>query len=93
MKIARAMGARLIFTVHSILTIWQATEVRDNQAYWSFALISVAIILEGFYTIMARAGDERKWSVQTLSTRSSLQQRIPKVTKVVKNISSYTKPL
>uniref|UniRef100_A0A914VQD1 Cation-transporting P-type ATPase N-terminal domain-containing protein n=2 Tax=Plectus sambesii TaxID=2011161 RepID=A0A914VQD1_9BILA len=60
-KIGRAFFARMLFVVHSLTTIWQTVEVYDNQAYWSFALISVAILIEGSYTILVRAGDERKW--------------------------------
>lgn len=60
-KIGRAFFARMLFVVHSLTTIWQTVEVHDNQAYWSFALISVAILIEGSYTILVRAGDERKW--------------------------------
>ncbi|TKR93753.1 hypothetical protein L596_008154 [Steinernema carpocapsae] len=60
-NIARAILARILFIVHSIATIWQAVGVHKDNSVWSFALISVAILIEGGYAVIMRAGDERKW--------------------------------
>ncbi|KAK0425440.1 hypothetical protein QR680_009203 [Steinernema hermaphroditum] len=61
LNIARAILARILFIVHSLATIWQAVGVHDDNSVWSFALISVAILVEGGYAVIMRAGDERKW--------------------------------
>lgn len=60
-KIGRAFLARIIFVSHSLITIWVTVKTYDNATYWGFALISIGILLEGGYTIVMRAGDERKW--------------------------------
>jgi len=61
LKIIRALLARMLFVVHSLMTIWQTVQINDNPTYWSFAFISIGILVEGSYNIIMRAGDERKW--------------------------------
>lgn len=53
--------ARALFIVHSLTTIWATVQVQNEPSIWGFALISLGIIVEGAYTIIMRAGDERKW--------------------------------
>jgi hypothetical protein len=38
-----------------------AVNVHKDNSIWTFSLISVSIVIEGSYTIVMRAGDERKW--------------------------------
>ncbi|CAJ0916270.1 unnamed protein product, partial [Mesorhabditis belari] len=59
--IGRAVLARLIFIVHSVVTIWTTVHVQESESVWIFALIALLIIFEGSYAIIMRAGDERKW--------------------------------
>ena len=61
LNIIRAICARALFIVHSLTTIWMTADVRKENEIWTFALISVSIIIEGSYAIIMRAGDERKW--------------------------------
>uniref|UniRef100_A0A0N4ZF50 G_PROTEIN_RECEP_F2_4 domain-containing protein n=1 Tax=Parastrongyloides trichosuri TaxID=131310 RepID=A0A0N4ZF50_PARTI len=60
-NITRAILARSLFIIHSILTIWQTVKIRDDTSIWTFALISISIVVEGSHTIIMRVGDERKW--------------------------------
>uniref|UniRef100_A0AC35EXU5 Transmembrane protein 26 n=1 Tax=Panagrolaimus sp. PS1159 TaxID=55785 RepID=A0AC35EXU5_9BILA len=60
-NIVRALLARALFVVHSFATIWMTADLRKENEIWAFALISVSIVIEGSYTIIMRAGDERKW--------------------------------
>ncbi|KAE9414035.1 hypothetical protein Angca_001757, partial [Angiostrongylus cantonensis] len=57
----RAILARLLFIIHSIVTIWHTVTIEGRDGVWAFALLSVLIAFEGSYTIIMRAGDERKW--------------------------------
>ncbi|VDM37219.1 unnamed protein product [Toxocara canis] len=61
LNIGRAILARTLFIVHSIATIWQTVHMEERNSVWGFALIAIAILLEGAHTIVMRAGDERKW--------------------------------
>uniref|UniRef100_A0A7E4VL00 Transmembrane protein 26 n=1 Tax=Panagrellus redivivus TaxID=6233 RepID=A0A7E4VL00_PANRE len=60
-NILRALLARGLFIVHSLTTIWMTADVRAEGEIWTFALISISIIIEGSHVIVMRAGDERKW--------------------------------
>ncbi|KAI1706225.1 transmembrane protein 26 domain-containing protein [Ditylenchus destructor] len=60
-NIGRAVFARCLFIVHSLTTIWATVNIREDNSIWTFALISVSIVVEGCYAIIMRAGDERKW--------------------------------
>ncbi len=60
-KVARALLARLLFVIHSLITIWQTVEIYQKQAYWSFSLITIAILIEGAVTLLQRGGDESRW--------------------------------
>uniref|UniRef100_A0A0N5CFT6 G_PROTEIN_RECEP_F2_4 domain-containing protein n=1 Tax=Strongyloides papillosus TaxID=174720 RepID=A0A0N5CFT6_STREA len=60
-NITRAILARSLFIIHSILTIWQTVKIRGESSIWTFALISISIVVEGSHTIIMRVGDERKW--------------------------------
>ncbi|KAI6182904.1 hypothetical protein M3Y97_00430600 [Aphelenchoides bicaudatus] len=60
-NILRALFARAIFIAHSLLAIGAAVSVHKDNSIWTFSLISVSIVIEGAYTIVMRAGDERKW--------------------------------
>ncbi|CEF67375.1 Transmembrane protein 26 family-containing protein [Strongyloides ratti] len=60
-NITRAILARSLFIIHSILTIWQTVKIRGESSIWTFALISISIVIEGSHTIIMRVGDERKW--------------------------------
>lgn len=62
-NIIRAFLVRALFIVHSLTTIWAAVNVRNDSSLWTFALVSALIAIEGAYTIVLRAGDERKWFV------------------------------
>uniref|UniRef100_A0A8R1DQA3 Transmembrane protein 26 n=1 Tax=Caenorhabditis japonica TaxID=281687 RepID=A0A8R1DQA3_CAEJA len=57
----RAIIARGIFIVHSIVTIRQTVLISERESVWGFALLSLLIVFEGGYAIIMRAGDERKW--------------------------------
>ncbi|EFO84846.1 hypothetical protein GCK72_001265 [Caenorhabditis remanei] len=57
----RAILARGIFIVHSIVTIRQTVLISERESVWGFALLSLLIVFEGGYAIIMRAGDERKW--------------------------------
>ncbi|KAI6178190.1 hypothetical protein M3Y98_00473800 [Aphelenchoides besseyi] len=60
-NILRALLARAVFIVHSLTAIWAAVNMHKDNSIWTFALVSVSIVIEGSYTIVMRAGDERKW--------------------------------
>ncbi|CAJ0578188.1 unnamed protein product, partial [Mesorhabditis spiculigera] len=59
--IGRAVIARLLFIVHSVATVWATVTVQGSESVWVFAFIVLLIIFEGAYTIVMRAGDERRW--------------------------------
>uniref|UniRef100_A0AC35TNH9 Transmembrane protein 26 n=1 Tax=Rhabditophanes sp. KR3021 TaxID=114890 RepID=A0AC35TNH9_9BILA len=60
-NITRAILARVLFIVHSLVTIWQTTRIQNEGSFWAFAFISISIVVEGAHTIIMRFGDERKW--------------------------------
>ncbi|ETN70084.1 hypothetical protein NECAME_01032 [Necator americanus] len=60
-SVGRAILARLFFIVHSLTTIWHTVTIEGRDGVWGFALLSLLIVFEGSYTIIMRAGDERKW--------------------------------
>ncbi|CAI4226677.1 unnamed protein product [Auanema sp. JU1783] len=60
-SVGRAILARLFFIVHSMFTIGQTVRIVGREGVWGFALISLLIVFEGSYTIIMRAGDERRW--------------------------------
>lgn len=60
-NIVRAIFVRALFIVHSLTTIWAAVNVRNDPSLWAFALVSLLVAIEGAYTIVLRAGNERKW--------------------------------
>ncbi|PAV84318.1 hypothetical protein WR25_16890 isoform B [Diploscapter pachys] len=66
MAVGRAILARALFIVHSMATIIQTVRIEQNDSVWLFALISLLIVFEGSYTIIMRAGDERKWFCTSL---------------------------
>ncbi|PAV81300.1 hypothetical protein WR25_09306 [Diploscapter pachys] len=66
MAVGRAILARALFIVHSMATIIQTVRIEQNDSVWLFALISLIIVFEGSYTIIMRAGDERKWFCTSL---------------------------
>ncbi|CAI5438440.1 unnamed protein product [Caenorhabditis angaria] len=57
----RAILARSLFIVHSLVTIRQTVMMTNRESVWGFALLSLLIVFEGGYAIIMRAGDERKW--------------------------------
>ncbi len=69
LNIGRALLARTLFIIHSLVTVWQTVHVYKNNSYWAFALIAIAILVEGSHTVVMRAGDERKWYIEN-RTRS-----------------------
>ncbi|VDL68061.1 unnamed protein product [Nippostrongylus brasiliensis] len=62
----RAILARLLFIIHSLTTIWHTVGIEGSDGVWGFALLSLLIVFEGSYTIIMRAGDERKWFCTSL---------------------------
>ncbi|EPB73528.1 hypothetical protein ANCCEY_07393 [Ancylostoma ceylanicum] len=65
-SVGRAILARLLFIVHSLTTIWHTVSIEGRDGVWGFALLSLLIVFEGSYTIIMRAGDERKWFCTSL---------------------------
>ncbi|KAK5978676.1 Transmembrane protein 26 [Trichostrongylus colubriformis] len=65
-SVGRAILARFMFIVHSLVTIWHTTTIEKRDGVWGFALLSLLIVFEGSYTIIMRAGDERKWFCTSL---------------------------
>uniref|UniRef100_A0A0N5AFY5 Transmembrane protein 26 n=1 Tax=Syphacia muris TaxID=451379 RepID=A0A0N5AFY5_9BILA len=61
LNVLRAITSRTLFIVHSIATIWRTVNLTGKNSVWGFALIAIGIIFEGAYTIIMRAGDEKKW--------------------------------
>ncbi|CAB3408924.1 unnamed protein product [Caenorhabditis bovis] len=57
----RAILARSLFIVHSLVTIRHTVKIEERESVWAFALLSLLIVFEGGYAIIMRAGDERKW--------------------------------
>lgn len=55
-NIVRALLARALFVFHSLTTIWITADVRKENEIWTFALISVSIVIEGAYAVIMRAG-------------------------------------
>ncbi|CAJ0592764.1 unnamed protein product [Cylicocyclus nassatus] len=65
-SVGRAILARAFFIIHSLTTIWQTVTIEGRDGVWGFALLSLLIVFEGSYTIIMRAGDERKWFCTSL---------------------------
>ncbi|VDD86923.1 unnamed protein product [Enterobius vermicularis] len=61
LNILRTIVTRVLFIVHSIATIWRTVKLTEKNSIWGFALVAIGIIFEGAYSIVMRAGDERRW--------------------------------
>ena len=60
-KVTRALLARAIFAVHSIVAIWRVCTYTQRPIYWVFIGVPLTLFLEGAVTILLRDGDEYKW--------------------------------
>ena len=47
LNICRALLVRALFVVHSLIAIWAAVNVRADNSIWTFALLSLSIVVEG----------------------------------------------
>lgn len=59
----KAIVVRLVLVIHSLLAVWRVVSIVEDDKYWWLAIVDVGIILEGFVSIIARKGEEYKWSV------------------------------
>ncbi len=60
-KLVKAVLARSLFILHSLLAIWKVAVVYEDRSYWFLAVMLFLIVAEGFTTIYFRGGDETVW--------------------------------
>jgi hypothetical protein len=60
-NVIKAMLVRIVLLVHSVLAVWRAVSIDNNQWMWLLALADVAIVTEALVTIIKRKGMEYKW--------------------------------
>lgn len=60
-KVTRALIARFLFALHSLVSIWILYAESRKTYYWAFAASPILLFVEGAVTILLRHGDEYKW--------------------------------
>ncbi|KAJ8319384.1 hypothetical protein KUTeg_004475 [Tegillarca granosa] len=59
--IVNAIFARILLFLHSMLMIWRAADVRNNNLLWLLGLVNLVLLAETIYIVIQRKGQERKW--------------------------------
>lgn len=59
--IIKAIAVRLVLLIHSLLAIWRVVSIANDNFYWWFAIVDVALVLEGLIAVVIRKGMDYKW--------------------------------
>ncbi|XP_033739960.1 transmembrane protein 26-like [Pecten maximus] len=59
--IIKAICVRLVLLIHSLLAVWRVVSINNDNFFWWFAIVDVALILEGLVVVIGRKGMEYKW--------------------------------
>lgn len=57
----KAVITRIIFSAHGAIAIWQVTQYKKNQIYWSIAAPIGLLVLEGIFTLAIKKNQEWRW--------------------------------
>ncbi|XP_041378196.1 transmembrane protein 26-like [Gigantopelta aegis] len=66
MSIFRAITARLLFSIHGIITIWRLYLVTKDTRYWYLACVLGFLLIEMTVTLGKKGGKEWKWFCPSL---------------------------
>jgi len=56
-----ALFTRLLFCMHAIVMIYWIVTLKQNQTYFLFLLLLVALLVETVLTVIIRKGHEYTW--------------------------------
>ena len=62
-KIIKAVIARSLYALYTVLVVWRVTEALQDDSYWSLLFCISLIGVETLHTIVWRKGGELKWYV------------------------------
>ena len=57
----RAVGVRLLFASHGVVSIWRLADVSDDGRCWYLAATLGLLFLESLVTLVKRDGKEWQW--------------------------------
>ena len=57
----KAILVRLVFAVHSLVTIYRVVEAYQNTYYWLLLISLLGLLIETVITLVKRAGKEWTW--------------------------------
>jgi len=57
----KAIIVRLVFAVHSLVSIYRVVEAYQNPYYWLLLISLVGLLIETVITLVKRAGKEWTW--------------------------------
>ncbi|XP_044752258.1 transmembrane protein 26 [Coccinella septempunctata] len=57
----KAIITRLVFSVHSLIGIWQVTIFKKNPFYWYLSSPILLLFFEGIFTLTIKENQEWKW--------------------------------
>ena len=60
-SVSRAVGVRLLFASHGVVSIWRLADVSNDGRYWYLAGTLGLLFLESLVTLVRRDGKEWKW--------------------------------
>lgn len=57
----QAVVVRVMLGLHSMLTVWRATDIQDNYWYWLLGLTNILLGIELLIRLIKYKGQESKW--------------------------------
>ena len=57
----KAIIVRLVFAIHSLVSIYRVVEAYQNTYYWLLLLTLLGLLIETVITLIYRAGNEWTW--------------------------------
>ncbi|XP_023932054.1 transmembrane protein 26-like [Lingula anatina] len=61
LTIISAVVIRLMFVLHTFISVWRVTDVLQESLYWLMLVSLIALVVEALVTVIKRKGEEWKW--------------------------------
>ena len=65
-SVTRAVGVRLLFASHGVVSIWRLADVSNDERFWYLAGTLGLLFLESLVTLVKRQGKEWQWYVDVV---------------------------
>ena len=65
-SVTRAVGVRLLFASHGVVSIWRLADVSNDERFWYLAGTLGLLFIESLVTLVKRQGKEWQWYVDVV---------------------------